>query len=77
MSGGLKMSSKEDLRSDRSATAVASPCIKRCALNLEGLCMGCFRSREEIGDWSCATAEQKLRIVQHAAQRAAKARQMA
>ncbi len=29
-----------------------SPCIHLCALDLDGICLGCFRSRDEIARWS-------------------------
>ncbi|MEE4329818.1 MAG: DUF1289 domain-containing protein [Wenzhouxiangella sp.] len=30
---------------------VASPCIGTCTLGSDGLCVGCFRSGEEIAGW--------------------------
>jgi uncharacterized protein len=30
----------------------ASPCIDICALDPSGVCLGCFRSRDEIARWS-------------------------
>jgi uncharacterized protein len=30
---------------------VLSPCIGICQLDDEGLCVGCFRSGDEIGQW--------------------------
>ncbi|MCC5863519.1 MAG: DUF1289 domain-containing protein [Wenzhouxiangella sp.] len=35
----------------RSLGAIESPCIGTCTLGPEGLCLGCFRSAEEIGAW--------------------------
>jgi len=29
-----------------------SPCIHICALDANNLCLGCFRSRDEIARWS-------------------------
>jgi len=29
-----------------------SPCIEICRLDGDGVCLGCFRSRDEIGRWS-------------------------
>ncbi len=34
-----------------SATKVNSPCIGECALNIKKICVGCFRSSEEITLW--------------------------
>lgn len=31
---------------------VKSPCISVCALDEDDICMGCYRSLREIGEWS-------------------------
>ena len=36
-----------------------SPCISVCLLDENDICVGCFRSAEEVTDWFVATAEQK------------------
>lgn len=42
----------------------ASPCIGICKMNEQtGLCIGCFRTRNEIAMWSSAGAEDKRRIL--------------
>ena len=38
---------------------IASPCIDTCCLNEEDICLGCFRSLEEILAWRAATDTQK------------------
>ena len=48
----------------------ASPCISVCVLNTEDICMGCYRSAEEVTDWFMANAEKKRDILQRARQRA-------
>lgn len=30
---------------------VSSPCIRECTLDDQDICVGCFRSREEIISW--------------------------
>lgn len=30
---------------------VASPCVRNCCLDKHDICMGCFRSLEEIKQW--------------------------
>ena len=30
---------------------VLSPCVGVCTINSSGLCQGCFRSLQEIGQW--------------------------
>ena len=47
----------------------ASPCISVCALDENDVCMGCYRTAEEVTEWFTATPEQKQRILQRAAQR--------
>jgi predicted Fe-S protein YdhL (DUF1289 family) len=45
-------------------TPVASPCINVCQMDgVTGLCRGCFRSLEEISNWSRASNDDKLVIL--------------
>lgn len=37
----------------------ASPCVSICALDDNDICMGCYRSAQEITDWFMATADDK------------------
>ncbi|MBA6413744.1 DUF1289 domain-containing protein [Parahaliea sp. F7430] len=46
-----------------------SPCISVCVLNAEDVCLGCYRSAEEITDWFMASAEDKRAIIERARQR--------
>lgn len=42
---------------------VPSPCISICRMNAAtGLCEGCFRTRDEIAAWSCASNDSKRGI---------------
>ena len=41
----------------------ASPCISVCALDEKDICMGCYRSAEEITDWWMASAAEKETIL--------------
>jgi hypothetical protein len=55
-------------RNRRPATAapdrVASPCISVCVLDAEGaLCLGCFRTLDEIAAWSLLDADAKRRVL--------------
>lgn len=47
----------------------ASPCISVCALDSDDVCMGCFRSADEITDWFLADAKEKREILKRAAER--------
>ncbi len=49
--------------------AVKSPCVSVCALDENDLCMGCFRSTQEITDWSSYDDERKREVVRLANER--------
>jgi len=40
-----------------------SPCICNCCLNEKDICLGCFRSLNEITGWSQATDSRKKAII--------------
>ncbi|MBB1273272.1 MULTISPECIES: DUF1289 domain-containing protein [Psychromonas] len=40
-----------------------SPCISNCCLNDQDICMGCFRSLDEIKEWSQASSPRKETII--------------
>ena len=43
---------------------VESPCIRVCVIHpKERLCVGCYRSAEEIAGWSRMTPEERRRIM--------------
>ena len=43
---------------------IESPCVKICVLHPEeGLCTGCYRSRDEIALWSRLSPEQRRAIM--------------
>jgi len=47
-----------------------SPCVKLCVMHPEaGLCTGCYRSMDEITDWSTMTAEKRSAILADLASR--------
>lgn len=41
---------------------VRSPCVSICVLNEAQICLGCGRSRTEIGNWSKVSVEQQKQI---------------
>jgi uncharacterized protein len=45
---------------------IPSPCNKICTLNGANVCVGCGRSREEIGSWSQLSDADKQRVVERA-----------
>ncbi len=43
---------------------IESPCVKTCVLHpVEGLCIGCLRTRDEIAAWSQMTPEARRAIM--------------
>ena len=48
---------------------VASPCVRKCTLDRDDVCVGCFRSIDEICAWGGADDERRRAILQNAAAR--------
>lgn len=46
-----------------------SPCISVCVLDENDICMGCYRSADEVTDWFMTTADEKRAILERAQQR--------
>ena len=42
---------------------VPSPCVRNCCLDEGGVCLGCFRTIEEIMQWGEANEEEKRKIL--------------
>ncbi|MZI93308.1 DUF1289 domain-containing protein [Vibrio sp. CAIM 722] len=53
-----------------SQSNVKSPCIRRCCLDEHDVCVGCFRTLNEILAWNEANAQERQDILQCCAQRA-------
>lgn len=50
---------------------IDSPCISICQLDWQrSFCIGCHRSREEIGEWLSASDDRKKEIIDNARRRA-------
>ncbi len=54
------------------STRIESPCISICALDDNDICMGCFRSVEEITRWSQADDSERKAILAVSGERARK-----
>lgn len=52
-----------------STEEIKSPCISVCVLDDSDVCMGCYRSAEEITDWFMSTDEQKQEVLRLARER--------
>jgi len=48
---------------------VSSPCIRCCCLADDDICLGCFRSLEEILHWSESNADTRHMILRQTKQR--------
>lgn len=53
---------------------VQSPCVRNCCLNEADICLGCFRSLEEITRWGQVNDEAKMQILTLAAARRSQGR---
>lgn len=50
-------------------TSAQSPCIRNCCLDDDLTCVGCFRSLEEIKEWSVVDDHRRRIILQNAGKR--------
>jgi predicted Fe-S protein YdhL (DUF1289 family) len=48
---------------------VDSPCVRKCCLDDNDICVGCFRSLEEIRQWSQADDDTRQCFLANAASR--------
>ncbi len=55
--------------SEVSRTAVVSPCVSVCALNDEDVCIGCYRTVDEITRWIRLDDEERRAVIRLAAER--------
>lgn len=46
-----------------------SPCIRNCCLDDNDICMGCFRTLDEIKNWLSMTNTQKISVLRSCKQR--------
>lgn len=53
-----------------SGKPVASPCNSICSLNENDTCVGCFRTRMEIKQWSVLDDQRRLEVLALCAERA-------
>ncbi len=50
-------------------TEPQSPCISVCVLDEKDICMGCYRSADEITDWFLCSNEKKIEVLRLARER--------
>lgn len=51
------------------ALRVESPCVRKCTLDSDDVCVGCYRSIDEICAWGGADNEQRREILLRASVR--------
>ena len=44
---------------------VLSPCINICKLNSDNMCVGCYRTIEEIASWTKLSDAEKIKILSY------------
>ncbi|WP_413691687.1 DUF1289 domain-containing protein [Psychromonas sp. KJ10-2] len=49
--------------------ALASPCVGRCRLNNQDICIACYRSLTEITEWSQSSDSEKQIIIKNISSR--------
>jgi uncharacterized protein len=54
---------------DNPEGAVQSPCVRNCCLDDDDICLGCFRTLEEIKEWGLADAHRRMVILDNARER--------
>ena len=48
---------------------VQSPCVSICVLDDDDVCMGCYRTGMEIGQWGTLSSEQQRLVVKRSQHR--------
>jgi predicted Fe-S protein YdhL (DUF1289 family) len=54
---------------DNTKSTVTSPCIRNCCLDDKDICVGCFRSIDDILVWSKCSDAKKAEIIKQADKR--------
>jgi predicted Fe-S protein YdhL (DUF1289 family) len=60
---------KEKSITTSSDEIIESPCIRQCTLDEKDVCVGCYRTLQDILNWQASTQEQKVDIVAKSKQR--------
>ena len=66
----MKMS-KEMINVMSEMEMIESPCMGNCCLNEKDICLGCYRSLEEITSWAMADNNTRLQYLENTAERKA------
>jgi len=52
-----------------STIEITSPCVRNCCLDQQDVCIGCFRTLQQIMDWTSLDESQKLDVIKECEQR--------
>ena len=44
---------------------VPNPCVNLCSLNGDNICIGCYRTIDEVGAWGRLNDEERLRVLEN------------
>ena len=44
-------------------SSVERPCIKKCCLNENDVCLGCFRTLDDMRTWHKSSKEEKIKML--------------
>lgn len=48
---------------------IMKPCLRQCCLNEEDVCLGCFRTFDDMLQWNKVNTEEKMKMLEMAEQR--------
>jgi hypothetical protein len=48
---------------------IKSPCQLICTYDTDNVCVGCYRSAEEIANWDSYSEEKKIKVMENIAKR--------
>ena len=65
----MSMPEPPQRRATASDSLVPSPCRRHCCLDANDICLGCFRTVDEIAAWSRSSDSARRRILARAEQR--------
>ncbi|MEM0910366.1 MAG: DUF1289 domain-containing protein [Pseudomonadota bacterium] len=57
------MSIDPNLNTDSNENKIPSPCVRICSLNENDICLGCYRTLDEIISWSASSIDEKNLIL--------------
>lgn len=63
----------QDPKAAASEKPLKSPCVSICVLNEEDICVGCFRTGNEISHWGSYTNDQRRDVLALSVERSKKA----